>query len=37
MIVIRGLKTFCPNFDCSKDVDENLKHEIAKSKYCEKQ
>ena len=28
MIVIRDPKTFCFNFDCSKDVDENLKHKI---------
>ena len=28
MIVIRDLQTFCFNFDWSKDVDENLKHEI---------
>ena len=28
MIVIRDPKTFCFNFDCPKDVDENLKHEI---------
>ena len=27
MTVIRDPKTFCFNFDCSKDVDENLKHE----------
>ena len=26
--VIRDPKTFCCNFDWSKDVDENLKHEI---------
>ena len=25
MIVIRDPKTFCFNFDLSKDVDENLK------------
>ena len=25
MIVIRDPKNFCFNFDCSKDVDENLK------------
>ena len=29
MILIRDLKTFCFNFDWSKDVDENLKHEIG--------
>ena len=28
MIVIRNPKTFCFNFDLSKDVDENLKREI---------
>ena len=28
LIVIREPKTFCFNFDWSKDVDENLKHEI---------
>ena len=28
MIMIRGPKTFCFNFDWPKDVDENLKHEI---------
>ena len=28
MIVIRDPKTFCFNFDWSKDVDENLMHEI---------
>ena len=28
MIIIRDSKTFCFNFDWSKDVDENLKHEI---------
>ena len=28
MIMIRDPKTFCFNFDWSKDVDENLKHEI---------
>ena len=28
MIVIRHPKTFCFNFDWSKDVDENLKHSI---------
>ena len=28
MIVIRGTKTFCFNFDWPKYVDENLKHEI---------
>ena len=28
MIVIRDPKTFCFNFDWSKDVDEKLKHEI---------
>ena len=28
MIVIRYPKTFCFNFDRTKDVDENLKHEI---------
>ena len=28
MIVIRDPKPFCFNFDCSKDNDENLKHEI---------
>ena len=28
MIVIRDPKTFCFNFDCPKDVDENVKHEI---------
>ena len=27
MIVIRDPKTFCFNFNWSKDVDENLKHE----------
>ena len=35
MIVIRGPKTFCFNFDFPKDVDQNLKHEtefIIKSK-----
>ena len=28
MIVIRDPKIFCFNFDWSKYVDENLKHEI---------
>ena len=28
MIVKRGSKSFCFNFDWPKDVDENLKHEI---------
>ena len=28
MIVIWDPKTFCFNFDWTKDVDENLKHEI---------
>ena len=28
MIVIRNPKTFCFNFDLSKDVEENLKREI---------
>ena len=28
MIVTRDPKTFCFNFDWSKQVDENLKHEI---------
>ena len=28
MIVIRYPKTFCFNFDWTKYVDENLKHEI---------
>ena len=28
MIVITDPKTFCFNFDWSKDGDENLKHEI---------
>ena len=28
MIVIRDPNTFCFNFDLSKDVDENLKHEF---------
>ena len=28
MHVIRDPKTFCFNFDFSKDVDENLMHEI---------
>ena len=28
MIVIKDPKTFCFNFNWSKDVDENLKHEI---------
>ena len=28
MIVIRDPKTFCLNFDFSKYVDDNLKHEI---------
>ena len=28
MIVIRNLKRFCSDFDWSKDVDDNLKHEI---------
>ena len=28
MIVIRDSRTFCFNFDWSKYVDENLKHEI---------
>ena len=28
MIVIRDPKTFCFNFEWSKDVDEDLKHEI---------
>ena len=28
MIVIKDPKTFCFNFDWSKDVDENLKHKI---------
>ena len=28
MSVIRDPKKFCFNFDWSKDVDENLKHEI---------
>ena len=27
MIVIRDLKTFYYDFDCSKNVDKNLKHE----------
>ena len=27
MIVTRDPKTFCFNFDCPNDVDENLKHE----------
>ena len=27
-IVIRDPKTFCFNFDCPKDVDNNLKYEI---------
>ena len=27
MIVIRGPKTFCFNFDFPKDLDQNLKHE----------
>ena len=31
MIVIKDLKTFCFNFNCSKDVDENLKYEIESS------
>ena len=34
MIVIRDPKNFCFNFDCPKDIDENLKHEID---YCKKQ
>ena len=28
VIVIRDAKTFYFDFDCAKDVDENLKHEI---------
>ena len=28
MIIIRDPKTFCLSFDWSKDLDENLKHEI---------
>ena len=28
MVVIRDPKTFCFNFDLTKDSDENLKHEI---------
>ena len=28
MIVIRDAKTFCFNFDCCKDVDESLEHEV---------
>ena len=28
MIVIRDPKNFCFNFDCPKDIDENLKHKI---------
>ena len=28
MIEIRDPKTFCFNFDLTKDVDENLKHKI---------
>ena len=28
IVVIRDPKTFCFYFDSSKDVDENLKHEI---------
>ena len=28
MIVIRDPKTFCFNFDWTRNVDENLKHEI---------
>ena len=28
MIVIRDPNTFCFNFDLTKDVDENLKHEF---------
>ena len=28
MILIRASKTFYVNFDWSKDVDENLKHEM---------
>ena len=32
MIVIRYPKTFCFNFDRTKDVDENLKHEIESIK-----
>ena len=28
MIVVRDPKIFCFNFDWTKDVDENLKHEI---------
>ena len=28
MIVIRGPKIFCINFDCTNYVDESLKHEI---------
>ena len=28
MIVIKGPKTFCFNFDFPKNVDENLMHEI---------
>ena len=28
MIVIKDPKTFCFNFDLSKDVDENLKNKI---------
>ena len=27
MIAIRDSKTFCFNFDCSKDIDERLKYE----------
>ena len=26
MLVVRDPKSFCFNFDCSKHVDENLKH-----------
>ena len=35
MIIIRDPKTFCFNFDWSKDVDDILKHEIEI--YNEKQ
>ena len=28
MIVIKDTKNVCFNFDCPKDVDENLKHEF---------
>ena len=28
MIVIKDTKNVCFNFDCLKDFDENLKHEI---------